>query len=180
MKGVLRSMAEAMTQSAFTAPHAAVWMRLDATKTIDLLASLKQRPTLANVRLSPLTIVALALCDAARHYPGVNSSFDAAAGEVIVRRTVNLGIAADTARGLIVPNIKGADQLDLVAMAEALNVLVDKARNGTTTPDDMLRHHAHDHERRALRCRRGRADPPPEHGRDPGGRQDGEGTVGGG
>ena len=138
VKGVLRSMAEAMTQSAFTAPHAAVWMRLDATKTIDLLASLKQRPTLANVRLSPLTIVALALCDAARHYPGVNSSFDAAAGEVIVRRTVNLGIAADTARGLIVPNIKGADQLDLVAMAEALNVLVDKARNGTTTPDDML------------------------------------------
>jgi 2-oxoisovalerate dehydrogenase E2 component (dihydrolipoyl transacylase) len=138
VKGVLRSMAEAMTQSAFTAPHAAVWMRLDATKTIELLASLKQRPSLADVRLSPLTIVALALCDAARHYPGVNSSFDAAAGEVIVRRTVNLGIAADTARGLIVPNIKGADQLDLVPMAEALNVLVDKARNGTTTPDEML------------------------------------------
>jgi len=138
VKGVLRTMAEAMVQSAFTAPHAAVWVRLDATRTVELLASLKQQPSLQGLRLSPLTIAALALCDAARHYPGVNSSFDSAAGEVIVRRTVNLGIAADTPRGLIVPNIKGADQLDLVAMAQALNALVDKARNGTTTPNEMI------------------------------------------
>ena len=138
VKGVLRSMAEAMVQSAFTQPRAAVWVRVDATKTMELLASLKTQPNLAGVRLSPLTIVALALCDAARHYPGINSSFDAAANEVVVRRTVNLGIAADTPRGLIVPNIKGADQLDLVNMAAALTVLVDKARQGTTTPNEMI------------------------------------------
>jgi 2-oxoisovalerate dehydrogenase E2 component (dihydrolipoyl transacylase) len=138
VKGVLRSMAEAMVQSAFSAPHAAVWVRLDATKTMELLASLKKQPSLQDVRLSPLTIVAMALCDAARHYPGVNSSFDTAAAEVVVRRSVNLGIAADTPRGLIVPNIKGADQLDLVSMAQALNILVDKARNGTTTPNEMI------------------------------------------
>jgi 2-oxoisovalerate dehydrogenase E2 component (dihydrolipoyl transacylase) len=138
VKGVLRSMSEAMVQSAFSAPHAAVWVRLDATKTMELLASLKKQPSLSDVRLSPLTIVAMALCDAARHYPGINSSFDTAAAEVVVRRSVNLGIAADTPRGLIVPNIKGADQLDLVAMAQALNILVDKARNGTTTPNEMI------------------------------------------
>lgn len=138
VKGVLRSMAEAMVQSAFSAPHAAVWVRLDATRTMELLASLKKQPSLVDVRLSPLTIVAMALCDAARHYPGLNSSFDSGAGEVVVRRSVNLGIAADTARGLIVPNIKGADQLDLVSMAQALNLLVDKARNGTTTPNEMI------------------------------------------
>jgi len=138
VKGVLRSMSDAMVQSAFSAPHASVWVRLDATKTMELLASLKQRANLQDVRLSPLTVVALAFCDAARHFPGVNSSFDSEAGEVIVRRTVNLGIAADTPRGLIVPNIKGADQLDLVGMAQALNVLVDKARNGTTTPNEMI------------------------------------------
>jgi 2-oxoisovalerate dehydrogenase E2 component (dihydrolipoyl transacylase) len=138
VKGVLRSMSEAMVQSAFSAPHAAVWVRLDATKTMELLTSLKKQASLQDVRLSPLTIVAMALCDAARHYPGVNSSFDSAAGEVVVRRSVNLGIAADTPRGLIVPNIKGADQLDLVSMAQALNVLVDKARNGTTTPNEMI------------------------------------------
>jgi len=131
-------MSDAMVHSAFSAPHASVWVRLDATKTMELLASLKQRANLQDVRLSPLTVVALAFCDAARHFPGVNSSFDSEAGEVIVRRTVNLGIAADTPRGLIVPNIKGADQLDLVGMAQALNVLVDKARNGTTTPNEMI------------------------------------------
>lgn len=138
VKGVLRAMAEAMVQSSTSAPHASVWVRFDATKTMELLASLKKQPSLANVRLSPLAIVAMALCDAARNYPGINSSFDAAAGEVIVRRTVNLGIAADTPRGLIVPNIKGADALDLVSMAQALRELVDKARNGTTTPNEMI------------------------------------------
>jgi pyruvate dehydrogenase E2 component (dihydrolipoamide acetyltransferase) len=138
VKGVLRSMAEAMVQSAFTQPCAAVWVRVDATRTMDLVASLKRQPNLAGVRLSPLTIIALAVCDAARHFPGINSSFDSAANEVIVRRSVNLGIAADTPRGLIVPNIKGADQLDLVGMASALNVLVDKARQGTTTPNEMI------------------------------------------
>lgn len=138
VRGVLRSMAEAMVQSAFTAPHAAAWVRVDATRTVELLAALKGRPSLDGVRLSPLTIVALALCDAARHFPGINSSFDAEHGEVVVRRSVTLGIAADTPRGLIVPNIKGADQLDLRAMASALNELVAKARAGTTTPNEMI------------------------------------------
>jgi pyruvate dehydrogenase E2 component (dihydrolipoamide acetyltransferase) len=138
VKGVLRAMSEAMVQSAFSAPHAAVWVRLDATKTVELLASLKQQASLKDVRLSPLSIVALALCDAARHYPGINSSFDTGTSEVVVRRSVNLGIAADTPRGLIVPNIKGADELGLVEMTQALNVLVEKARNGTTTPNEMI------------------------------------------
>lgn len=138
VKGVLRSMSEAMVQSAFSAPHAAVWVRVDATKTVELLAALKNRPSLSGVRFSPLTIVALAVCDAARHFAGINSSFDSTANEVVVRRSVNLGIAANTPRGLIVPNIKNADRLDLVAMATALNLLVDKARGGTTTPNEMI------------------------------------------
>ena len=138
VKGVLKSMAEAMTQSALNTPRAAVWNRVDATRTMELVASLKHQSSLAGVRISPLTIIAMAVCDAARHFPGVNSSFDAAAGEVVIRRSVNLGIAADTPRGLIVPNVKGADRLDLVAMAEALTTLVEKARNGTTTPNEML------------------------------------------
>ncbi len=137
VKGVLKTMSEAMTQSAFSAPHAVVWLRVDATKTVELLASLKSRPSLEGVRLSPLTIAALAVCDGARTYPGINSSFDAAASEVVVRRSVNLGIAANTPRGLIVPNVKDADRLGLVAMAQALNGLVDRARDNTTTPAEM-------------------------------------------
>jgi 2-oxoisovalerate dehydrogenase E2 component (dihydrolipoyl transacylase) len=138
VKGVLKSMAEAMLQSTTQQPQAAVWTRVDASKTMELVSGLKAHPNFANLRLSPLTIVALAVCDAARHYPGINSSFDAANNEVVVRRYVNLGIAADTPRGLIVPNIKDADQLDVMGMASALSTLVETARNGTTTPSDML------------------------------------------
>jgi len=138
VKGVLKAMAEAMVDSSTHQPQAAVWLRVDATKMVELLSGLKHNPRMADVRLSPLTIVALAVCDAARHYPGINSSFDAEHNEVIVRRYVNLGIAADTPRGLIVPNVKEADQLDLVGMASALSTLVESARSGTTTPSDML------------------------------------------
>lgn len=138
VRGVLRSMAEAMVKSAFTAPHAAAWLKVDATRTMDLVASLRDRPALDGVKLSPLSIIALGVCHAARAHPGINSSFDDQAGEVIVRRSIGLGIAASTERGLIVPNIKSADKLDLVGMARALDALVATARAGTTTPADML------------------------------------------
>jgi len=137
VKGVLKSMAEAMVLSATTQPQAVVWLRVDATKTMELVAGVKKQPRVASLRVSPLTVVALAVCDAARHYPGINSSFDTAANEVVLRRYVNLGIAADTPRGLIVPNVKDADQLDLVGMASALSSLVDAARANTTSPADM-------------------------------------------
>ena len=137
VRGVLKAMAESMTLSVATQPQAAVWTRVDATRTTELIASLKAHPDWAGERLSPLTIVAMALCDAARRFPGLNSHFDAAAQEVVVRRYVNLGIAADTPRGLVVPNIKDADQLDLRQMARALGHLVATARAGTTPPADM-------------------------------------------
>ncbi len=138
VKGVVKAMADAMLQSTTEQPQAVAWVRVDVTRTTELLTSLKAHPRFAGVRLSPLTIIALAVCDAARHYPGVNSSFDALAHEIVVRRYVNLGIAADTPRGLIVPNVKDADRLDLAAMATALTALVDTARAGTTTPADMM------------------------------------------
>ncbi len=137
VKGVLRSMADAMVSSAFSAPHAAVWVRVDATRTVTLLEGLRRRGAWGDVRLSPLTVVAMALCDAVRHYPAINSSFDAGSEEVVVHRRVALGVAAATERGLIVPNVKGADTMDLVTMARALTTLVDTARAGTTAPADM-------------------------------------------
>ena len=137
VKGVMKAMADAMLQSTTQQPQAVVWVRVDVTRTSELLAALRTHPRFADVRLSPLSIVALAVCDAARHYPGLNSSFDASNSEVVVRRFVNLGIAADTPRGLIVPNVKNADRLDLAGMATALSALVTTARAGTTTPADM-------------------------------------------
>ncbi len=138
VRGVLRAIAEAMTKSAFSQPQAAAWVRVDATRSVELLASLKDRPALQGVRVTPLTLFALAVCHAVRQHPAINSSFDEAAGEVVVRRRCNLGIAAATDRGLIVPNVKDADRLDLVGMATALQALVAAARDGTSTPADML------------------------------------------
>ena len=137
VKGLLKSMAESMTLSSQTIPHAAVWVKVDATLTMDLVASLKRRPAFEHIRVSPLTIVAMAVADAVRKFPGVNSVFDSANEEVVVKRYLNLGIAANTPRGLVVPNIKDADQLDILSMATSINTLVDKARNGTTTLSEM-------------------------------------------
>jgi pyruvate dehydrogenase E2 component (dihydrolipoamide acetyltransferase) len=137
MKGLLKTMAATMVASVQESPQAAVWVRLDATGTMEAVARLKNDPALAGVRVSPLTIVAMAFTDAARHYPGINSYVDNATNEVVVQRRVNLGIAADTPRGLVVPNVKSADQLDVRAMAMALTVLVEKARTGTVSPADM-------------------------------------------
>ena len=138
VKGVARAMAEAMLESTTQQPQAVVWSRVDVTKSMELLRSLKAHPRFIERRLSPLTLIALGVCDAARHHPGINSSFDARAQEVVVRRFVNLGIAADTPRGLLVPNVKDADQLDVGGMATALSALVTSAREGTLTPADML------------------------------------------
>ena len=138
VKGVARAMAEAMLESTTQQPQAVVWSRVDVTKSMELLRSLQAHPRFVEHRLSPLTLIALGVCDAARHYPGINSSFEARAQEVVVRRFVNLGIAADTPRGLLVPNVKDADRFDLREMATALSALVTSAREGTLTPADML------------------------------------------
>jgi pyruvate dehydrogenase E2 component (dihydrolipoamide acetyltransferase) len=130
-------MAEAMVASAFTAPHVTEWVEVDVTRTFDLLARLKARPELDGVRVSPLLLVAVGLVRAARRHPGINATWDAAAGEIVTKHYVNLGIAAATPRGLVVPNVKDADLLDLVGLAHALHDLVETAKAGRTTASDM-------------------------------------------
>jgi pyruvate dehydrogenase E2 component (dihydrolipoamide acetyltransferase) len=137
IKGLLKVMADAMTESALSAPQAALWVRVDVSATVARLASLRANPAYADLRFSPLTLVAMAVVDAARHFPGINSFFDAAANEVVVKRFMNLGIAVNAQRGLLVPNVKNADQLDLLGMARALTDLSDRAREGKTTPEEM-------------------------------------------
>jgi len=137
VRGVAKVMAESMTLSATTIPQAAAFKRVDVTATMRFLARAKADPTYADVRLSPLTVVALAFCDAIRTYPAINSIFDDAANEVVLHRSIGLGIAAATPRGLVVPVMRGADQLDTRGMGLALSALVSEARAGTTTPAAM-------------------------------------------
>jgi len=137
IKGVRKHTAAAMVSSAFTAPHVTEFLTVDVTRMMKLRTRLATRPELAGVKVSPLLFVAKALLLAARRHPMVNSTWDDAAQEIVVKHYVNLGIAAATPRGLVVPNIKDADRLSLAELAGALAELTETARAGKTAPADM-------------------------------------------
>ena len=137
IKGVRKQMAGAMVASAFSAPHVTIFTTVDVTPAMELVDRLRTMPDFEGVRVSPLLLVAKALLLAVRRNPLVNSTWDDAAQEIVVKHYVNLGIAAATPRGLIVPNIKNAEALSLPELGRALNELTDTARAGRTSPADM-------------------------------------------
>jgi 2-oxoisovalerate dehydrogenase E2 component (dihydrolipoyl transacylase) len=137
VRGVRKHTAAAVTSSAFTAPHVTEFLQIDITQTMDAAARLRELPEYASVRVSPLLLVARALIVAATRHPMINSSWDEAAQEIVVRHYVNLGIAAATDRGLIVPNVKDAQALTMPQLAAALGQLADTARAGKATPADL-------------------------------------------
>lgn len=135
-KGVTKFMAQAMVDSAFTAPHVTEFLDVDMTATMEFTRELKASKALGeDVRVSPLLLVAAAVSWAARRHPRINSSFDG--DDIVVKHYVNLGIAAATPRGLIVPNIKNADALSLSDLARALGDLTATARSGRTSPAEQ-------------------------------------------
>jgi pyruvate dehydrogenase E2 component (dihydrolipoamide acetyltransferase) len=137
IKGVLKVMAQAMVGSAFTAPHVTEFVTVDVTRTMRLVDRLRDQREFQDVKVSPLLVVAKALIIASRRNPGVNATWDEAAQEIVVKNYVNLGIAAATPRGLMVPNIKDADQMSLRQLADAMANLVSTAREGRTQPAEM-------------------------------------------
>jgi 2-oxoisovalerate dehydrogenase E2 component (dihydrolipoyl transacylase) len=139
IKGVRKITAEAMVASAFTAPHVTEFVTVDVTPAMELVGRLRAHPDFEGVKVSPLLLVARALILAVGRHPMVNSSWDEAAQEIVVKDYVNLGIAAATPRGLIVPNIKDAGRLSMPDLAQALEALVGVAREGRTSPADMAR-----------------------------------------
>ncbi|MGW0522010.1 dihydrolipoamide acetyltransferase family protein, partial [Crossiella sp. NPDC003009] len=137
VRGVRKLTAEAMVASAFTAPHVTEFITVDVTPTMELLAELKTSPAFAGVKLTPLALIAKALLLALRRNPSLNSRWDEANQEIVLPRYVNLGIAAATPRGLMVPNIKDADRLSLIELAKALGELTLTAKDGKTPPADL-------------------------------------------
>jgi pyruvate dehydrogenase E2 component (dihydrolipoamide acetyltransferase) len=132
--GVRRATARAMVASAFTAPHATEFVTVDVTRTMKLLDRLKRDEEMAGVRVGPLLLVAKALLVAIARNPHINAAWDEAAQEIVLKHYVNLGIAAATPRGLLVPNIKDAQAKTLPELARALEELVRTAREGATAP----------------------------------------------
>ncbi|HEY9324427.1 MAG TPA: dihydrolipoamide acetyltransferase family protein, partial [Agromyces sp.] len=137
IKGVRKHTAAAMVRSAFTAPHVTEFLTVDVTATMELLRSLRDDREFAGRKVTPLTVVAKALCLAARRTPEVNSRWDEEAQEIVRFGGVNLGIAAATERGLVVPNVKGAEQMSLGELADAIAALAETARAGRTSPADL-------------------------------------------
>lgn len=135
VKGVRKAIAQAMVKSAYEAPHVSVFVDVDATRTMEYVKRLKAAPEFAGVRVSPMLIMAKAMIWAVRRNPTVNAQWTD--DEIIVKHYVNLGIAAATPRGLIVPNVKRADQMSLLELATALDKLTATAREGKTQPDEM-------------------------------------------
>jgi pyruvate dehydrogenase E2 component (dihydrolipoamide acetyltransferase) len=132
---VRKATAAAMVASAFSAPHVTEFLQIDMTATMDAVKRLREMADFAQVKVSPLLLVARALLVAVKRYPMINSSWDDDA--IVVKHYVNLGIAAATERGLIVPNVKDAHTLSLPELATALSALTDTARSGRTQPADM-------------------------------------------
>ncbi|MFF3092387.1 dihydrolipoamide acetyltransferase family protein [Streptomyces cyaneofuscatus] len=137
VKGVRKAIAQAMVGSAFTAPHVTEFVTIDVTRTMKLVAELKEDKDMAGVRVNPLLIIAKALLVAIKRNPEVNAAWDEANQEIVQKHYVNLGIAAATPRGLIVPNIKDAHDKTLPQLAAALGELVTTARDGKTSPAAM-------------------------------------------
>ena len=139
VRGVRKVTAEAMTRSAFTAPHVTEWLTVDVTPTMLLLERVRSDRAWTGVRVTPLVLVARAFLLAIRSFPDINATWDDETGEIVVKHYVNLGIAAATPRGLIVPNIKNAHEMDVRDLATALADLVTVARSGKTPPADMAK-----------------------------------------
>jgi pyruvate dehydrogenase E2 component (dihydrolipoamide acetyltransferase) len=137
IKGVRKWTADAMVASAFTAPHVTEWVTLDVSRTVDLVERLRRDRAFRDVKVSPTLIVAKAVCLAMRHTPELNAQWDGENQEIVLKRAVNLGIAAATERGLVVPNIRDADRMSMVELAEALDDLTATARAGKAQPAQL-------------------------------------------
>ncbi|MBE9926156.1 2-oxo acid dehydrogenase subunit E2 [Cellulosimicrobium cellulans] len=140
VRGVRKHTAAAMVASAFTAPHATVFLTVDVTRSVELLERLRTHRLARGARITVLALAARALCLVLPRHPALNSAWrdlpDGSA-EIVRHRRVHLGIAVATDRGLVVPHVPDAQVLDLPDLAVALTDLTTTARDGRTTPERL-------------------------------------------
>ncbi|WP_064256613.1 dihydrolipoamide acetyltransferase family protein [Rhodococcus sp. D-6] len=135
--GVRKRTAEAVSRSAFTAPHASVFLTCDATATVDLVSTLRASPAFEGVRPTALSIVTRALLHAIADEPSLNAHWDDDTGEIVLHHDVHLGIATATSDGLKVPVVREAQRLSLPRLARSIAEVADRARTGRSTPSEL-------------------------------------------
>lgn len=137
VRATRRSIAEKMTRSKFTIPHVTEWLDVDATELMSLRKDLSAAPEAEGTKISPLPVIVKALIAALRQYPLINASFDDENQEIILHKRHHVGIATDTERGLLVPVIKDADELNVFGIANEIVRLATLARDGKASIDEL-------------------------------------------
>jgi pyruvate dehydrogenase E2 component (dihydrolipoamide acetyltransferase) len=137
MSGIRRAIAKAMVNSKHTAPHVTLMDEVDVTKLVAHRKKFKEIAAQKGIKLTFLPYVVKALTSALREFPTLNTSIDDATDEVIYKHYYNIGIAADTDKGLLVPVVKHADRKSIFAIAKEINELATKAREGKLLPNEM-------------------------------------------
>ncbi|MBG9589375.1 dihydrolipoamide acetyltransferase family protein [Cytobacillus firmus] len=137
MSGIRKAIAKAMVNSKHTAPHVTLMDEIDVTKLVAHRKKFKEVAANKGIKLTFLPYVVKALTSALREFPALNTSIDDAAGEIIHKHYYNIGIAADTEKGLLVPVVKDADRKSTFAISNEINELAGKARDGKLAPDEM-------------------------------------------
>lgn len=137
MSGIRRAIAKAMVNSKHTAPHVTLMDEIDVTKLVAHRKKFKNIAAEQGIKLTFLPYVVKALTAALKKYPVFNTSIDDATDEVIHKHYYNIGIAADTDKGLLVPVVKNADRKSVFAISDEINELATKARDGKLAPAEM-------------------------------------------
>lgn len=137
MSGIRRAIAKAMVNSKHTAPHVTLMDEVDVTNLVAHRKKFKNIAAEEGIKLTYLPYVVKALVSTLRKFKEFNRSLDDATNEIIQKHYYNIGIAADTERGLLVPVIKHADRKSVFAISDEINTLAEKARDGKLAPNEM-------------------------------------------
>ena len=137
MSGIRKAIAKAMVNSKHTAPHVTLMDEVDVTKLVKHRKKFKEVAAAKGIKLTFLPYVVKALTSALREFPVLNTSLDDATQEIVHKHYYNIGIAADTEKGLLVPVVKDADRKSVFNISNEINELAGKARDGKLAPTDM-------------------------------------------
>lgn len=137
MSGIRKAIAKAMVNSKHTAPHVTLMDEVDVTQLVAHRKKFKEIAAAKGIKLTFLPYIVKALTSALREYPALNTSLDDAANEIIHKHYYNIGIAADTEKGLLVPVVKDADRKSVFVISNEINELAAKAREGKLAPTEM-------------------------------------------
>ncbi|NMH71348.1 2-oxo acid dehydrogenase subunit E2 [Bacillus sp. RO3] len=137
MSGMRKAIAKAMVNSKHTAPHVTLMDEIDVTKLWAHRKKFKEVAAEKGIKLTFLPYIVKALTSALREYPALNTSIDDSTSEIVQKHYYNIGIAADTDKGLLVPVVKNADRKSMFSISNEINELAGKARDGKLSGDEM-------------------------------------------